>query len=175
MGHGRWYINKQSETWVSRGSLGGDDSAQGMTARQNDAAVVDFGRRNAGNLWFGQGGALGQRSAAGRAPVGFLVDGEDSMAMGANPFHEARLPEAHGIRDVRKRRPESSGDQAAGLIWRTIPVAQVSISAQSRMSAAGIFANGFAGRCVARLKGNGRVFGSHRPPKICTSAGQNHL
>jgi hypothetical protein len=74
--------------------LGRDDAAQGMTARKDYAAVVDFGRRRAGNLRFGQGGALSQRSAAGRAPVGVLVDGEDSVAMGANPFHEPRLLEA---------------------------------------------------------------------------------
>ena len=73
-----------------------------MTARQNDAAVVDFGRRHAGNLRFGQGGALSQGSAAGRAPVGFLVDGEDSVAVGANPLHEPRLLDGNGVRDIPK-------------------------------------------------------------------------
>jgi hypothetical protein len=144
-----------------------------MTARQNNAAVVDFGRRHAGNLRVGQGGALSQGSAAGRAPVGFLVDGEDSVAMGTNPFHEAKITRSAWDRITRKAMPGPRGDQAAGLIWRAIPSAQPSISVQSRTSATGIFAKGSHGRRAARLKGNGRVFGSHRPPKTWTSAGQN--
>ena len=85
--------------------MGGDDAAQGMTARQNDAAMVDFGRRNARSLRFGQGGAFRQGTAAGRAPVGFLVDGKDSVAVGADLLHEARLLERHGaaISKSRKR------------------------------------------------------------------------
>jgi hypothetical protein len=73
-----------------------------MTARQNDTAVIDFGRSHAANLRFRQSGALSQGTAAGRTPIRFQVDGEDGVAVGANPFHEARLLEAAWIRRIRK-------------------------------------------------------------------------
>ena len=90
------------ETWGTRcwrtaRSLGGDDAAEGVTARENNASVIDLGRRDSGNLRFGQGGALSQGSAAGRAPIGFLVNCEDGVAMGADALHEPRLLEAHRV------------------------------------------------------------------------------
>ena len=162
-------INKQTETGFQ---LGGDDAAQGMTARQNDAAVVDFGRRHAGNLRFGQGGALRQGSATGRAPVCFLVDGEDSVAMGADPLHEARLLETDAVSIIRKVWPGSAGS-GGGLDLARYPYRPLVDFCPVSTSAAGIFSKGCPGRRLARLKGKGKVFGFHRPPKTCTSAGQN--
>jgi hypothetical protein len=72
---------------VQANSLGGDDAAQGVTAGQYDAAVIDLGRRGGGGLWPGQGCALGQCSAAGWAPVGIVVFSEDCVALGADPIH----------------------------------------------------------------------------------------
>ena len=85
-----------------------------MTAWQYDAAMVDFGRRHTGKLRFEQGGVLSQCSAAGRAPVGFLVESQDSMAMGADSLHGAILFDLGWVRDTGK--PCEGRDQAACLI-----------------------------------------------------------
>jgi hypothetical protein len=77
--------------------LRGDDATDGMTAGQDDAAMVNF-RGGAGGLTEGvKAGSLDQRAAAGWAPVclGFL--GKYGPALAANSFHTQKLTRLSGI------------------------------------------------------------------------------
>ena len=72
--------------------LRSDDSAQRMTARQNDAAMIDLLRRGRTlGVFNGQAGTLDQCPAASRAPVGGGLFGEHGVAMAANAFHTQKL------------------------------------------------------------------------------------
>jgi hypothetical protein len=67
--------------------LRSDNAAEGVAARQDDAAMVDFGFWRGGALECGIDGPVGKGSAAGWAPVGAAVSGEDGVALGADTLH----------------------------------------------------------------------------------------
>ena len=63
-----------------------------MAARQNDAAMIDLGRRAAWNLGGERASgfdrcSIEERSAAGWAPVGFGAGGKLGVAMAADAVH----------------------------------------------------------------------------------------
>jgi hypothetical protein len=122
--------------------LGRDDAAYSMPSRQNDAAVIDFSGRGFG-LWLGQCGPLSQRPAAGRAPVGFRIRGQDGVAVRTDPFHADSLLKPRAAHTVLVR-------------VSAMARAQRSIQSQSRMSEGGSLRIGLAGNFMMRLMGNGR-------------------
>jgi len=69
--------------------LRGDDSAQGVAAGQDDAAVIDFGCRPRGG--FRYRGSLDEFTAAGRAPVGFDSMRHYGVALCADSLHKKRV------------------------------------------------------------------------------------
>lgn len=73
-------------------SLRGDDPAQRMLAREDDAAVIDNLRwgRNAGVV-FTESGPLNQCASAGGTPVGLGLDGELGVTVAANSLHGPRI------------------------------------------------------------------------------------
>lgn len=71
--------------------LRGDDATQGVTARQHDAAMIDFRRRGGAFNGGGKDGACDKGSAAGGAPVGFGVGCKHSVAMAAEAFHDSTI------------------------------------------------------------------------------------
>jgi hypothetical protein len=75
-----------------------------MAAWQYDAAMIYLGRRG-----FGHFGNLilprNQRAAAGRAPVGDGLLGQNGMALGADPFHIHRLTDETSV--LRRQLPHS--------------------------------------------------------------------
>jgi hypothetical protein len=64
-----------------------NNSAQRMTPRQHNAAMIDFGRRPGCMIEGRLTGALYQGSAAGGAPISFSLSAKHCMAMAANAFH----------------------------------------------------------------------------------------
>ena len=72
------------------GLLRGDDAAHGVTARKHDAAMIQHCvQRSFGDARTGYDGP-----STGRAPICFGVHGEHSMALSADAFHGASVPEA---------------------------------------------------------------------------------
>ena len=67
--------------------LGRDDAAERVTARQDDAAMIDFRPGCGGACEGGIDGAIGQGSAASGAPVSLVVRSENGMALGADALH----------------------------------------------------------------------------------------
>ena len=69
-----------------------DDAADGVTAREQDSAMINFGFAL---ISFGRKrGALDQSASARRAPVGSGLIGENSVTLGADAFH---TPQASGF------------------------------------------------------------------------------
>ena len=96
-------------------SLRGDDSPQRVAARQNNSAVVDLSRKRAGNLLPGQLWPLGQRAAAGRAPVGGIGAGQHSVAQGTNALHTPSLRE---VNEIEPLVPSPENEVAPGPVTR---------------------------------------------------------
>ena len=71
--------------------LRSDDAAQGVTARQQDAAMIDLRRRGGGVDRGRSAGEVDDGSATGGAPVGFDLGGNDGVAMAADAFHVSTI------------------------------------------------------------------------------------
>lgn len=73
-----------------------NDPAQGMTPRQDDAAVVQFGASRRGDRRLGQDGPVSQGAAAGGAPVGLEIRGQDSVTLRADLLHGCSVANEFG-------------------------------------------------------------------------------
>ncbi len=76
-------------------SLRRDDSAQRVTARQHDPAMIHHRRRGQRlKIVAGESGTFDQRPAAGRTPVSDRLFCKHRVALAANPFHPSKIQDA---------------------------------------------------------------------------------
>jgi hypothetical protein len=93
----------QADRWLH--SLRRKNPAQGMSAWQNNAAMIHFSRRGVQRIG-NRIHPLHQRPAASRTPIRMNLLGQHRVALAAHSFHTERLQQQDRIPDVSSVIPD---------------------------------------------------------------------